>query len=74
MQTILIPLIFHFNIPQVPQNVERSELLPAGWNASQDIYALLYQPSDSDDTHLLKCIPVDGSMLVHVLVSDKQVD
>ena len=44
-------------------------MLPTGWNASQDVYALLYQPSDSEDTHLLKCIAVDGSMLVHILVS-----
>lgn len=32
------------------------------------MYSLLYQKSDSQDTYLLKIVPVDGTLLVHLLV------
>ncbi len=55
-------------LQQVPPSIKKSELLPPGWNSNSDIYALLYQPSDSNDSHLLKIIVADGSLLVHILV------
>ncbi|XP_077990046.1 proteasome inhibitor PI31 subunit-like [Glandiceps talaboti] len=55
---------------EIPDNLDglkKSELLPPGWNSSQDCYTLKYQPNDSDELHLLKAIPIDNTLLVHVM-------
>lgn len=49
-------------------DVQASELLPAGWNASQDYYVLQYRPSEGNDLYLLKVIRMEDTLLVHVLV------
>lgn len=48
--------------------VAKTEILPDGWNASQDVYTLHYQPENTDNnTHLLKVVKADQNLLVHVM-------
>ena len=50
--------------------VDKTEMLPDGWNTSQDVYTLHYVPENSDNnTHLLKVVKADRNLLVHVMVS-----
>jgi len=50
--------------------VEKTEMMPDGWNASQDVYTLHYVPENSDNsTHLLKVVKAGRNLLVHVMVS-----
>jgi len=55
---------------QAPQDVEhcrKSELLPAGWNASHDVaYNLLYQKDPNTDVYVLKVVQADQTLFVHV--------
>eukprot|EP00058_Branchiostoma_floridae_P004554 XP_002590042.1 hypothetical protein BRAFLDRAFT_224758 [Branchiostoma floridae] len=53
---------------------KKSEMLPRGWNRTQDVYALRYQPSDTEENYLMKAIKMDDSLLVHVMrVKDEKV-
>ena len=54
---------------QASQVGKKSELLPAGWSSDSTVYTLLYQPADGTDTHLLKVIRMEESLLVHFMVN-----
>nr|XP_002732286.1 PREDICTED: proteasome inhibitor PI31 subunit-like [Saccoglossus kowalevskii] len=55
------------NVPTNETDVKKSELLPRDWNTSQDCYTLRYQPNSNHDNYLLKAIPIDGTLLVHLM-------
>ncbi|CAH1774476.1 unnamed protein product [Owenia fusiformis] len=60
--------------PRKGVSVKKSELLPANWSESQDVYSLLYQPSTGNDTHILKVVRMDNTLLVHLMrTSDESV-
>ncbi|XP_078584489.1 proteasome inhibitor PI31 subunit-like [Branchiostoma floridae x Branchiostoma japonicum] len=60
--------------PVKASKAKKSELLPRGWNRTQDVYALRYQPSDTEENYLMKAIKMDDSLLVHVMrVKDEKV-
>ncbi|XP_070533721.1 proteasome inhibitor PI31 subunit-like [Ptychodera flava] len=60
--------------PKGETRPKKSELLPCGWNSSQDCYTLRYQPNDGDETYLFKAIPLEETLLVHVMrMSDETV-
>ena len=61
-----------FQAPKNVASIKKSEVLPNGWNENSDFYTLLYQPHDSDATHLLKVVKMDDTLLLHVMVSLKQ--
>ncbi|XP_071142842.1 proteasome inhibitor PI31 subunit-like [Mytilus edulis] len=48
------------------KNQKKSEMLPNGWNANQDMYTLRYKDS-SDKVHILKIMRVDEDLLVHFM-------
>ena len=65
--------LFLSGFPQPPQDASSkkgSEMLPAGWNESEDVYHLVYIQSASQAIFLLKIIRMDDSLLVHLMVSD----
>lgn len=52
---------------QGPSALPAEEIPLDGWNASTDLYALLYAPQEQQQQQqllLVKCLPVDGSVLV----------
>ncbi|KAI0231071.1 Proteasome inhibitor PI31 subunit [Lamellibrachia satsuma] len=50
------------------RTISKTEMLPEGWNASQDVYTLHYQPENSNgNTHLLKVVKADHTLLIHVM-------
>ena len=53
-------------------SVRKSDMLPQGWSDGAGVYSLMYQHIDLSDnaTYLLKVITVEGMLLVHLLVSD----
>eukprot|EP00696_Hemimastix_kukwesjijk_P008951 gnl/Hemi2/21304_TR7069_c0_g1_i1.p1 gnl/Hemi2/21304_TR7069_c0_g1~~gnl/Hemi2/21304_TR7069_c0_g1_i1.p1 ORF type:complete len:338 (+),score=59.99 gnl/Hemi2/21304_TR7069_c0_g1_i1:56-1069(+) len=50
-----------------PVEPRPSNALPAGWNASQDIYALRYRHAESAMTFVLKLLPMAGRLLIHAM-------
>uniref|UniRef100_A0A4W3GPM7 Proteasome inhibitor PI31 subunit n=1 Tax=Callorhinchus milii TaxID=7868 RepID=A0A4W3GPM7_CALMI len=46
---------------------KKKELLPAGWNANQEVYTLRYQSNDNQKDLLLKAVKVDSSLLINVM-------
>ncbi|MBN3320441.1 PSMF1 inhibitor, partial [Atractosteus spatula] len=53
-----------------PSSSDRqSELLPAGWNSSSELYTLRYQSGDSGKQLLLKAVTVDTTLIFNVLES-----
>ncbi|PIK35603.1 putative proteasome inhibitor PI31 subunit-like, partial [Apostichopus japonicus] len=46
---------------------KKKEVLPAGWNESDESYILRYEPSDSEELHRLKVLRIEDTLLVHVL-------
>ncbi|PIK39396.1 putative proteasome inhibitor PI31 subunit-like [Apostichopus japonicus] len=49
------------------QPKKKTEVLPDGWNESDESYILRYEPSDSEELHRLKVLRIDDTLLVHVL-------
>ena len=47
----------------------KSELLPAEWNSSKDLYTLRYESKDGSRRLLVKAVTVENSVIVNVLVS-----
>lgn len=50
-------------------NDKKSELLPAEWNSSKDLYVLRYESKDGSRQLLVKAVTVENSMIINVLVS-----
>lgn len=48
---------------------KKSELLPADWNSSGELYTLRYRSSDDKSNLLLKAITVDNTLIFNVLDS-----
>ncbi|MGH0189773.1 UNVERIFIED_CONTAM: hypothetical protein FKN15_038437 [Acipenser sinensis] len=48
-------------------NDKRSELLPAHWNESSELYTLRYESSDGKVQLLVKAITVDSSVIFNVM-------
>lgn len=48
---------------------KKSELLPAGWNTSGELYTLRYRSNDDKSTLLFKAITVDSTLIFNVMVS-----
>uniref|UniRef100_A0A8D2IA88 Proteasome inhibitor PI31 subunit n=1 Tax=Urocitellus parryii TaxID=9999 RepID=A0A8D2IA88_UROPR len=46
---------------------KKSELLPAGWNNSKDLYVLRYESKDGSRKLLVKAITMETSMIINVL-------
>lgn len=46
---------------------KKTEILPAGWNESDESYVLRYEPSGSEQLHHLKVLRIEGSLLIHIL-------
>ncbi|KFP36546.1 Proteasome inhibitor PI31 subunit, partial [Chlamydotis macqueenii] len=46
---------------------KKSELLPAGWEANQEVYTLRYKSTDDARELLLKAIMVEDSMILNVM-------
>ncbi|XP_056292911.1 proteasome inhibitor PI31 subunit [Pseudoliparis swirei] len=49
----------------------RSELLPPAWSLNKELYSLRYESRDGD-THLLKAIAVDNSLIFNLMNSGTQ--
>ncbi|KAJ8020340.1 Proteasome inhibitor PI31 subunit [Holothuria leucospilota] len=45
----------------------KSEILPPGWNTSDENYVLRYEPADSKDVHCLKILRIEDTLLIHIL-------
>ncbi|KAK2140918.1 hypothetical protein LSH36_1205g00086 [Paralvinella palmiformis] len=54
-------------IPNDLDNVKKSELLPSGWNDSQDIYTLQYVQEQNKHIYMLKVIKIDEELIVHFM-------
>ncbi|KAG9277937.1 proteasome inhibitor PI31 subunit [Astyanax mexicanus] len=48
---------------------KKSELLPAAWNASKELYTLRYRSSDDKSNLLLKAITVDSTLIFNFMDS-----
>ncbi|KAI4892168.1 hypothetical protein NFI96_016422 [Prochilodus magdalenae] len=55
---------------------KKSELLPAAWNASKELYTLRYRSNDDKSNLLLKAITVDSTLIFNLMDSatDKVTD
>ncbi|XP_020512092.2 proteasome inhibitor PI31 subunit [Labrus bergylta] len=53
-------------------NDKKSELLPADWSATKELYSLRYKPKDGDTTLLLKAIVVDSTLIFNLMSSSTQ--
>ncbi|XP_045837371.1 proteasome inhibitor PI31 subunit [Meles meles] len=53
-------------------NDKKSELLPAEWNSSKDLYVLRYESKDGSRQLLVKAVTVENSMIINVLESGSQ--
>ncbi|KAK1156342.1 proteasome inhibitor PI31 subunit-like [Acipenser oxyrinchus oxyrinchus] len=53
-------------------NDKRSELLPAHWNESSELYTLRYESSDGKVQLLVKAITVDSSVIFNVMRSGSE--
>nr|XP_046241004.1 proteasome inhibitor PI31 subunit [Scatophagus argus] len=56
-----------------PRSTDRkSELLPADWSSSKELYSLRYKAKDSDTQLLLKAIVVDSTLIFNLMNSSTQ--
>jgi len=58
---------------QIPEgNVHKSDMLPGGWSDGDGVYSLMYQRTEQSDAavYMLKVITVEGILLVHLMVSE----
>ncbi|NXD13271.1 PSMF1 inhibitor, partial [Nothocercus nigrocapillus] len=53
-------------------NERKSELLPPGWQAEQELYTLRYKSTDDSRELLLKAIVVEDSMILNVMDRSSQ--
>ncbi|XP_047439196.1 proteasome inhibitor PI31 subunit [Mugil cephalus] len=51
---------------------KKSELLPADWNSSKELYSLRYKAGDSETQMLLKAIAVDSTLIFNLMNSSTQ--
>ncbi|XP_051271617.1 proteasome inhibitor PI31 subunit [Dicentrarchus labrax] len=51
---------------------KKSELLPADWSSSKELYSLRYKARDSDVPLLLKAIAVDSTLIFNLMNSSTQ--
>lgn len=62
------------DVPHTADGRRRSELLPAGWNSSHEMYTMQYAAEGSGDIFLLKMIRADTDLLVHLMrIRDEKV-
>ncbi|XP_074532036.1 proteasome inhibitor PI31 subunit [Halichoeres trimaculatus] len=60
--------------PPPSSTEKKSELLPADWSQSKELYSLRYKPKDSDSQLLLKAIAVDSTLIFSLMnLSTEQV-
>ena len=45
---------------------ERQQVLPAGWNSSQELYVIHYELGD--DKYLVKGLAMDEQLVINILV------
>lgn len=51
---------------------KKSELLPADWNSSKELYSLRYKTKDGDNQLILKAIPVDSVLIFNLMNNSTQ--
>ncbi|KAJ8260380.1 hypothetical protein GJAV_G00181450 [Gymnothorax javanicus] len=51
------------------QSDKKSELLPAGWNDSKELYTLRYKSKNDESDLLLKAITVDSTLIFNIMDS-----
>ncbi|XP_072100426.1 proteasome inhibitor PI31 subunit isoform X2 [Mobula birostris] len=52
---------------QASADDKKKELLPMGWNATQELYALRYRSDNDQKELLLKAVSVDTSLIINVM-------
>lgn len=62
-------LIMKYQFSTQPKDGEKSsELLPPGWNESNELYALRYRSNDDRSSLLLKAFTVDSTLIFNLMV------
>lgn len=63
---LIIKIDFFFTQPK--DGEKSSELLPPGWNESNELYALRYRSNDDRSNLLLKAFTVDSTLIFNLMV------